>query len=396
MSTDLDTLITRADPLWGHEQPDAPSTPGWQLYEQLLTGPLPGRRKGISTRAPVAIGSVAVAAVVAAALVIVSQTAPSVSAAAELSHIAHIVAAQEPPKLLPGQSLYSERTAMVELTFTDVNGVGVPAVMADFPLSIQTWTKTDGYSAVGERLGTAQFASSAAKSAWTAAGLPVQLSDAEQYFHSQGSEGNPAVGLDVSSLPVDATTLGALIENGNTGIPEIDQISPGPDATSERVTLLLLGPDIGATPLFYSSLYRVLSTVPGVKQLGTATTHSGQSGEGFAVGTSGATDEQERLIVNPTTGTLLEAQNVVFGYEALKNDSSTLYTIYPTFQMLDRMAEPRTLGSSIPSSTLWISATSTDQIVSDSTLPMQARPPKSPIVSVNGTSPSQPKAPESP
>jgi hypothetical protein len=331
-----------------------------------------------------------VAAVLAAALLIVSQTAPSVSAAAELSHIAHIVAAQESPELLSGQSLYSERTAMVEFTFTNVNGVAVPDVRADFQLSIQTWTKADGYSAVGERLGTAQFASAAAQSAWVAAGLPVQLSEAEQYFDSQGGEGNPAVGLDVSSLPVDVTTLRALIEKGNTGIPEIDEVSPGPHATAERVMLLLLGPDIGATPQFYSSLYQILSTVPGVDQLGTVTTHSGQTGEGFAVGTSGPTNEQERLIVNPTTGTLLEAQNVVFGLDSLS--SSTPYATYPMIQLVNRLAEPRTLGSSIPSSALWISATSTDQIVNDNTLPRQARPPDSPIVSGTTSLPGQPSA----
>ena len=286
--------------------------------------------------------------------------------------------------MLPTQSLYSKRTAMLELTFTNVNGIAVSAVKAEFPMTIQIWMKTDGFVAIGERLGTAQFASPAAQSAWTAAGLPVQLPDAEEYFLSQGTEANPPIGLDVSSLPVDATALGALIEKGTTGIPQIDQISPGPDAISERVTLLLLGPDIGATPQFYSSLYEVLSTLPGVKQLGTVTTHSGQTGEGFDVGTAGAASEQERLIVNPTTGKLLEAQNVVFGGDALKSDSSTAYAIYPEFQIIDHMPEPKTLGSSIPTSALWISATSTDQIISDSALPIQARPPDSPITTSIG------------
>lgn len=395
MSIDFDTLITRSDPLWGHEPPDAQSTAGRQLYERLLTGSLPEPRKGNSRRVHLAIGSVAVAAVIACALLLVLQSAPPASAAAELSHIARIVAAQEPSTLLPSQSLYSQRSAMVELTFTNVNGIAVPAVTADIPMTIDIWMKSDGYVAVGERLGTARFASSAAQSAWTAAGLPVQLPDAEQYFMSQGTEGVPPVGLDVSGLPVDATALGALIESGDTGIPQIDRISPGPDAISERVTLLLLGPDIGATPQFYSSLYKILSTVPGVTQLGAVTTHSGQTGEAFAVGPSGV-GEQERLIVNPDTGRLLEAQNVVFGQDTLKSDSSTAYTMYPTFQMLNRMAEPRTLGSSVPSSALWISATSTDQIVSDSTLPSQARPPDSPIVSQTTTSTSHAGLPDSP
>jgi hypothetical protein len=368
MSTDLDTLIARSDPLWGHEPPDAWSIAGQQLYEQLLTDSLREKTGGNSRRVPLAIGGAAVAAVLAAVLLFVSQTASSVSAAAELTHIAHVVATQEPFALLPDQSLYSERTATVELTFTNVNGVAIPAVRADFPISIRIWMKTNGYVAVGERFGRAQFTSPAAQSAWSTAGLPVQLSKAEQYYVGRGSEESPSIGLDVSSLPVDATALGALIDKGSTGIPEIDRVSPGPDATGERVTLLLLGPDIGATPQFYSALYQVLSTVPDVEKLGAVTTHSGQSGEGFALNASGPADKQERIILDPTTGKLLEAQNVIFGGN-LESQSTSLYALYLSFQLLDEMAEPRTLGSSISSSARWISATVTDRVVNDSTLP---------------------------
>jgi hypothetical protein len=363
MSPDLDTLITRADPLWGHELPDVGSIAGQRLREQLLTDSVLQQGGPKSRRLLLAIGSAAVAAILAVVLVIVSQTAPSVSAAAELTHIAHIVATEEPPALRPGQTLYSERTAMIELTFTYVNGVAVPAVHADVPVSIQIWSKSDGNVAYGERFGTAQFTSPAAQTAWSAAGLPIQLSGAKQYFTGGGSNG-----LDVASLPVNATALGALIAKGNTGIPEVDRVSPGPDATGQRVTLLLLGPDIGATPQFYSALYQVLSTVPGVKKLGTVTTHSGQTGEGFALGTSGPANEPERIILDPTTGTLLEAQNVIFG-QNLEGQSTSVYAVAPTFQILNRMAEPRTLESAVPAFALFISATSTDRIVNDNTLP---------------------------
>jgi hypothetical protein len=131
---------------------------------------------------------------------------------------------------------------------------------------------------------------------------------------------------------------------------------------------LLLGPDIGATPRFYSALYQVLSTVPGVKKLGTVATHSGKTGEGFALSGSGPADEQERIIVDPRTGKLLEAQNVIFG-QGLEGQSTSVYAVAPTSQILNRMAEPRTLGSDTPALGLFISATSTDRIVSDKSLP---------------------------
>jgi hypothetical protein len=363
MSTDLDTLIIRSDPLWGHDAPDVDSITGQELYERILADSLLKKETPRSRGIPLAIGSAAVAAILVVVLVVVSQTAPSVSAAAELTHIAHIVATQEPPRLQPGQTLYSERTATVELTFTYVNGVAVPAVHADIPVSIQTWTKNNSNVSYGERFGAPQFTSPAAQLAWSAAGLPIQLSRAEQYFTGGGSNG-----LDVASLPVNATSLGALIAKGNTGIPEVDRVSPGPDATGQRVTLLLLGPDIGATPKFYSALYKVLSTVADVKELGTVTTHSGQTGVGFALGTSGPATGKERLILDPTTGKLLEAQNVIFG-QNLEGESTSVYAVAPTFQILNQIAEPRTLGSAVPAFGLFISATSTDRVVSVKSLP---------------------------
>jgi len=270
--------------------PDFPqSITGRRLDEQLLNDSLiESGVSGKSRRVPLAIGGAAAAAILAAVLLIVSQTAPTVSAAAELTHIAHIVAAQQPPTLASGQFLYSERTATIEITFTSVNGVAVPAVHANFPISIETWAQSNGDVSYREHFGAAQFASPAAQKAWSAAGLPEQF---EQKYMGQGStvlgtEGTQSAALDVAGLPVDATALGSLIDEGNTGIPEIDHVSPGPDATGERVTLLLLGPDIGATPEFYSALYQVLSTVPGVKKLGTLTTHSGQTGVGFGLQSS--------------------------------------------------------------------------------------------------------------
>jgi hypothetical protein len=252
-------------------------------------------------------------------------------------------------------------------------------VHANFPISIETWAQSNGDVAYREHFGAAQFASPAAQEAWSAAGLPEQF---EQKYMGQGStvlgtEGTQSAALDVAGLPADATALGSLIAKGKTGIPEIDSVSPGPDAVGQRVTLLLLGPDIGATPQFYSALYQVLSTVPGVKKLGTLTTHSGQTGVGFALQSSGQDNDQERLIVDPTTGTLLEAQNVVFG-ENLGAQSTSLYALSLTFEIVDRIAEPGTLGSAIPPFALWISARATDRIVSDSTLPSGIEPPGSP------------------
>ncbi|HEX7459043.1 MAG TPA: hypothetical protein VF279_00345, partial [Acidimicrobiales bacterium] len=63
----------------------------------------------------------------------------------------------------------------------------------------------------------------------------------------------------------------------------------------------------GATPQFESTLYQAIALLPGVAALGPVTTHDGASGQGFA---SGPGSGQSTIVVDPTTGQLLEVQSL--------------------------------------------------------------------------------------
>jgi hypothetical protein len=365
MGSDLDSLIRRSDPLWSSDVPDGKSASASQLYEHLLTevvlGPTaPSRIR----RGPLTLVGTAALVVVAVVLVIVLQTSPPVSAAAELSHLANVAEAQPGPQLGSGQSLYSVRSGVMVLTFFQVNGSPSAGAQASFTISQETWTQTDGTIIFRDRYGRAQFASPAAQSAWTGSGLPDDFSSSSPRVGIQENGGLQTAALNVASLPTTPTDLRAVLSTGKTGIAQIDDIAPGPDAMGQRISLLLLGPDSGATPQLYSALLRILSTVPGVQPVGTLTTHSGGSGIGFSL-PGGASQDQERLIVDPQSGELLEAQNVPLG----SSNGSLLYSGPLIDQLLDQMPEPRTLGSPAPTRALWIDALTTDETVSNGSLP---------------------------
>ena len=73
-----------------------------------------------------------------------------------------------------------------------------------------------------------------------------------------------------------------------------------------------MGPVSGETPKLRSALYSVLSNQPGVSLLGPTQTHLGAAGVGFSILNPGP---PVRLIVDPTTGELLESQSapLMFG-----------------------------------------------------------------------------------
>ncbi|HEX3728743.1 MAG TPA: hypothetical protein VHV47_02995, partial [Opitutaceae bacterium] len=112
--------------------------------------------------------------------------------------------------------------------------------------------------------------------------------------------------IDVSALPASAEALAKTLEAGNTGVPSLDQEKiDGPDPAFERAVLLLLAPMIGAQPRFSAVTYQAIALLPGVVSLGTVSTHSGKTGQGFAAG-KGA---NAVAIVVSRTGTLLEVRN---------------------------------------------------------------------------------------
>ena len=80
-----------------------------------------------------------------------------------------------------------------------------------------------------------------------------------------------------------------------------------PDIAFQRAAVLLVGPTVGATPQFKSALYQAIALLPGVTSIGTTTTHSGQTGVGFAVSSPNG---QAAIVVDPATGALIEIRNL--------------------------------------------------------------------------------------
>ena len=115
--------------------------------------------------------------------------------------------------------------------------------------------------------------------------------------------------INVSSLPTDPSVLARELSTGTTGVPSLDQITipGGGNAGFERAADLLVGPTTGATPAFTSALFRALALIPDIKALGQATTHSGASGLGFS---GDSTTGQSIIVVDPSTGALLEVRNL--------------------------------------------------------------------------------------
>jgi hypothetical protein len=312
----------------------------------------------------VASAAALIVALAVTAAVIIPGSSPSRAAAAELTTLAQTAFNQPTPVATADESLYSKRVGEATESFDEVNGVPSPGAQATFSVTLETWARTDGSMAFQVQFGDPQFASQSAQSAWTQAGLPLHLSGSPQVgMASLPSGGRNGDGIspviDVSTLPTDPTRLGREIEDGQTGLPQLDDIPPGPGAALQRIASIFMGPLSGTSPQLYAALYQVLSSQPGVESLGTTTTHAGTTGMGFSF--SGG---QSRLVIDPSTGTLIEVQNVPLA------NGSLVGLLLPTSELVNQLPEPRTAGGTfLPGHDIWFDTVANDQIVSNTSLP---------------------------
>jgi hypothetical protein len=243
---------------------------------------------------------------------------PRIGAAAELRLIATNAATQAVPSLAVDQLLVSQ-THLSILAHVSGNGSPPVSAQATVDLSVKKWSNDTGQSCSAITADPAQFPSSADQSAWHDLGL--RDSPATQPVTGCSEENGDGVGgvgatapdaitgnggvIDVSQLPADPASLAHDLEMGSTGIPALDNLSRGPiqSIAFERAAVILIGPTTGASAAFSSALFQALSLLPGVQGLGAVTTHNGDAGQGFSYG-------ETTIIVDPTTGTLLEARNI--------------------------------------------------------------------------------------
>ena len=292
-----------------------------EVREMVEKGPSWGRRPG---RAVTSVGVVLAAAAVVVGVVLLPAShshppvtaAPPQTAAVQLQRIALTAGRQPVVSPGPNQWLHTEQTMSIAAYVSQVGTTPTPDAKATINATIGTWSDTTGQACVSAATDPAQFASPANQAAWTDAGLidqppnqPVTGCESIIQGDTVGTLTQATGVFDVSSLPTDSVALARDLEAGTTGIPTVDGVVPaaGTNTAFERAAILLVGPDSGATPAFESALYGALATISGVDALGPVTSHSGSTGSGFsAVTTSGTTT----IVVDPATGTLLEARNV--------------------------------------------------------------------------------------
>jgi hypothetical protein len=374
MTTDLHTLVADADPIRDLSLPEPHSVEGERLWADITTGRVRPVRRAGPLRHPVPVLAAVAAAVAVAVLVV--QLGPGIggqpvsSAAAELQQIAANATNQPTPSLGSGQWLSTELNLEYTAQISDVGSTPAPDAQATVVASVKVWSNDAGQACTSGTYGPAQFASPANRAAWQAAGLrdaPVSQPVVSCAL-SLGSSQSPSLAggagvIDASMLPTDPSTLLHELETGTTGIPEVDQLGSSASALSpafERAEAILVGPTTGVTPAINAALLKAIAMIPGIKMLGQTTTHSGTTGIGF----SGPTELGQGIIVlDPTTGALLEARNILdTALELAKPDYVTLKG--PIF----------TKGATDKVTISWVDPVGTPSVVGSSALPAGAQP----------------------
>jgi hypothetical protein len=282
---------------------------------QGLEGPSLTPRRIVRRHRIFAVAGGAGTAAAAALLVVfllpsVGQHEP-LAAAAELRQIAANASTRTPAQLGRGQLLLTEVQVSLLGQVTQIGSSPTPAAQATVNGTIKEWSDAYGDSCISSSSGPAQFASPANLAAWKAAGMLE--SPTGQPAISCTNAGYPVPGgagvIDVASLPTDSSTLARELRTGTTGIPLLDQVTPGQSVNPgfERAAFLLIGPTTGATPAFSGALYNALALIPDIHILGNMASHSGQAGVGFSGSSNAGTSV---IIVDPSTGALLEARNL--------------------------------------------------------------------------------------
>jgi len=271
----------------------------------------------------------ALAAVAAGALLIVQvvptpKTRPPVAAAAQISHLA--AAVQPTPLLQAGQWSSYQLTGLLTASVSTVGKTPTPNAQASIPIGLQVWSNSTGTTCTSQQFGTATFAGPVNADAWHALGLidaPTNqpVTDCAAGVQAAMSAGTDLAYLNVSKLTQQPNLLASQLQTGTTGISSIDQTTVGNPAGLAaflRLTALIVGPTNGGWPGLNEELLQTMALLPGVTSTGSETAHSGQTGMAFSTSqrpldpTTGQVISSWTppiIILDPTTGALLEARN---------------------------------------------------------------------------------------
>lgn len=222
-----------------------------------------------------------------------SGLTPPPALAATMDQLAQVAANQDwtgIPGL--GQYLYTESDSH------HVAAGNVAACLVSYNEVDRIWIATDGSGAIRRSYSDVRFASPAAQAACASHGQTDPISVADPADDRRGTRFR-AGGLsfpteDWKSLSTDPATL----------LKQIHRQDGGPDTPAEWFTNVGdFMRDSDVPPVIRAALYRVTALIPGVKLLGTQTTHDGQTGLAVAFYASGKPTHE--LIFDQNTGRLL-------------------------------------------------------------------------------------------
>ncbi len=371
MRTDIDhidALVKQADPVDPLSMPGPDSPQAESIWERVQAASLDGYAPPPSgpraRRARRLVLSTMSVAAVAGAVILVLQLLPAPNlqapsaAAAVLRHLAVEAAVAEPAAIPKGDHWLQSEFRVSYLVAPTHNGPDSGALRsarAVVTVNAETWANDLSQYCSQQVVTSVAFTSPASQQAWSTSEFGPPSTPQPQCgsgFLGMGGQGSGA--LDVASLPTDPAALAQALETGTTGIPALDQPFLGKHnylTPFGRAVMLLVGPTLGATPALWSALLQAMATMPGVLLLGTETTHTGATGVGLA----GSTGEGYRttIVLSPSTGTLLEARNLlVFQLLAgLPNIGVlTIEWLDPTAipQVVDANALPSSLAGQVP------------------------------------------------
>jgi hypothetical protein len=328
--------------------------------------------------------SVGIAVAVAACSIVVVRVLPtskpthSVTAAARISQLAGTV--QPAPQPQPGQWSSYKMEASIAISIGSIGGMPTPNAEAAIPLAIQSWSNSTGTTCISQAFGTATFATQANAEAWHAIGLidtPTNqpITDCAAGVEASQRAASTMEAIDVSTVTHDPATLAEQLQDGETGIPIIDQTAQESYATGfVRLVDLLLGPTTGAWPGFGQEILRTMALLPGIVSHGSMTTHSGQSGLAFSVRQHVVMNPSNgsvlsrwigpTVILNPNTGALLEARDASLPIELVSaqddfvsNPSSPVYLHGAAYNVSTSWVDPSAAPTIIEEGSLpaWVS-----------------------------------------
>lgn len=350
MTYDLDNMIRELDPAKSLDRGDVDVA--WSDLVRRVSAETPARRR--RARPLIAAGSIGTIAAAGVLVVSALTTSPLSAAAATLSRAAHLDApAATLPVLAPGQSYHQLEQVSATCQFgTPSMGLNSPLLTYHSSGTVESWTSASGATRTtitpDPVAVNGGFASTADLARWEALGrpfIPCALSGVENSLGGNPANVNPGsyggysstvVGWSgfgfslgssastvstavarVNELPSDPSTLGAMLSAGEiapdgtvVSTPQTCPIgssssSTGCDAAQQVqiIAQLLQLPDASAK--LGATLYQVAAGMPGTRLLGTVTTPLGVAGSAVSVPLSSS--ESLELVIDPTTGALLQA-----------------------------------------------------------------------------------------